>query len=141
MKTRTVSDIPTGDNQGRARRMMTRRDVPIYTRDAALQMVSTSTPFLLKASRFSKHVETIETSILPPDYAQQLVGILRLLWDLKYLNLELFHNVLHRTGFRQVKLLLNLIRIRAELDTGEPRRQVFDCGRSWHRSTFHITHV
>ena len=57
--------------------MMTRRDVPIYTRDAALQMVSTSTPFLLKASRFSKHVETIETSTLPPDYAQELVGILR----------------------------------------------------------------
>ena len=57
--------------------MITRRNIPLYTRDVVLQIVSMSIPFLLKSSRFSKHVEAIETSILPPDYAQQLVGALR----------------------------------------------------------------
>ena len=102
--------------------MRTRHDIPLYTSDVVLQIVSMSIPFLFKSSRFSKHVEAIETSILPPDYAQQLVGALRLLWDLKYLNLESFRNVFYRTGSRHLKLFVNPACQRVELCTGEPRR-------------------
>ena len=46
---------------------MVERDLPRYTTLTVLQMTFMSTPFLPKASRFSKHAERIEGSTSSPD--------------------------------------------------------------------------
>ena len=105
--------------------MTERHNIPIYTRATVLQMISTSTPFLSKAS--SKHAEAIEASILPPDCALSASS------DddgLRNLHLESFRNVLYRKGFRHVQSLLESTRNRVESYAGEPRGQVFDCSKS-----------
>ena len=78
-------------------------------------------PFLPKSSKFSKHVETIEGSMSPPDCTQGLACALRILWCLEPPNLQSFRDIFYGAVHGRVQVLFNFVCEPVESHTGKPR--------------------
>ena len=91
-----------------------------------------STPFLFKASKSSKHAETIEVQMLLPDCRYKLASTLSqrrpVTFETPYL--ELFLNVFYRACHGGTHVLVCFSSVCVESYAWEPRGHMPDCGSS-----------